>query len=187
MLLVVAQRGKPPTFTPEQSVALRKALEEMRQAKGWTQAQLGDKIGVAQQNASRVLKSGNFGYINATKAARLLGYIGIDAFFEARSVALPRVAADVDPARDTRHAVGMHHARSLGVSERAIELVNRRVDKVNFYSSRWWCTQYLNQQEALDDASRAPSEAISGSEAPTSAAEPPSVRAVRRRRRAKTG
>jgi len=148
--------GKPQNFTPEQNEALRKALLEFKERNELNQEQLGGKLGVEQQNAGRLLsvKGSGFSYQTGTRAARLLGYIGVDAFFEAQGVGLDRRAADPDPTTNSTQADGMRSARAVGISEKAIQLVNRRHAESGFHTSRWWCTQYIAQQDALDEARR---------------------------------
>lgn len=146
--------GKPQNFTDEQNELLRRELVAFKERNGLTQEELGKKLDVEQQSAGRLLsvRGSGFSYVTATRAAQLLGYVGVDAFFLDKGVALGQKAPDVDPTIDARQAQGMVHARALGASEKAIQLVNRRVDKVNYYSAAWWCTRYLEQEEALREA-----------------------------------
>lgn len=147
-------RGKPQNFTPEQNDALRRALNQYMRENQMSQSEMGKILHIEQQNVGRLMNSlaQGFSYTTATRLVRRMGFIGVDAFFEVRSVALDKKAHDVDRNVDARQADAMAHARALGVSEKAIQLVNKRIDKVNYYSSAWWCTQYLNQQESLDEA-----------------------------------
>jgi len=157
MAMARRPRGKPQNFTPEQNDALRKALLDWKDQNELTQQQVGEKLHVEQQGVARLLSAkgdGGFSYQTATRAARILGYIGVDAFFEAVGVALDRRAADPDPTTHPTQADGMRAARIVGVSEKAIIMVNRDVPAGEYHKASWWCTRYQIQQEALDEARR---------------------------------
>lgn len=153
----VKKQGKNPNFTEEQNAVLREALVGFMERNGLNQPAMAKMLKIEQPSVGRYVQAKNptgFAYPVATKVARLAGYIGVDALFAAKGVALDAKATEPDPNVDDRQAMGMVHARALGASERAIQLVNRRVDKVNYYSAAWWCTRYLEQEESLREAMR---------------------------------
>lgn len=84
------KRGRPTVFSPRQNRALRVELTRLLNRFG-SRARLGDAIGVAQQNASRLLNDANsgFSYATATTVAQLAGFVGVDAFFRNRGVDEP--------------------------------------------------------------------------------------------------
>jgi transcriptional regulator with XRE-family HTH domain len=61
----------------------------------YSQRALGEMIGVGQQTAGLLLnnEAAGFSYFSATRLARLCGYAGVDTFFRARGVELPRSSA----------------------------------------------------------------------------------------------
>ena len=159
MMLAMAPKraGKNPNFTDEQNAVLREELMAFMQENDLNQPAMAKKLGIEQPSVGRYVQAKNptgFAYPIATKIARLRGYIGVDALFATRGVALDAKAAEVDPTLHPTQADGMRSARAVRVSEKAIQLVNKRHDPGVFHTAMWWCTQYISQQEALDEARR---------------------------------
>jgi transcriptional regulator with XRE-family HTH domain len=84
-------RGKRSVFSSAQNEVLRAALLELKKRKGLSQTELGELLGVKQQNAGRLLREDatGFSYDSATRLVRKLGFSGVDSFFKAKKVALP--------------------------------------------------------------------------------------------------
>lgn len=100
---MATERGKQQAFTDEQLKALRDSIKEWRarpENKALSQKEVGAKIDVSQQTYSK-FEAGSIGagYHTATKIARLVGFDGIDAFFEDRGVSVPgqKRGAHIDP------------------------------------------------------------------------------------------
>lgn len=83
-------------FTPRQNKALRTALRRLKQTKKLSQLGLGRLLGIAQQNAGRLLtlETAGFSYDTATRLVRESGFDGVDAFFAVKGVAQPGRADD---------------------------------------------------------------------------------------------
>lgn len=94
--------GRPADFTPPQNRALRALLREMEQ-RYTSQRELGELLGIKQQNVSRLLndRDASLSYSTARGLVRLAGHMTVDAFFAARGLAepLPALAVDVPHAR----------------------------------------------------------------------------------------
>lgn len=76
-------------FTAKQNRALRSALLELKTSRKLSQMGLGRLLGIAQQNAGRLLRDRNagFGFNTAARLARELGFGGVEAFFAAKGLA----------------------------------------------------------------------------------------------------
>jgi transcriptional regulator with XRE-family HTH domain len=160
LVLVAEKRGNPPSLTPEQTAALRKDLVAYREREGLTQGQLGEKIGIKQQNVARFEKGSSgasLGMQSATKAAHLLGYISADAYFAARGVALPMPELDavLAAARDENHRMAMLFVTARGAATmRAIATVNHLVPRGEFHSMLAWQKKFTDMQASLDAAAQ---------------------------------
>lgn len=91
------KKGHPKSFTTAQNRALREALASLLKSHG-SQPRLAAALGIKQQNVSRLLtdKRSGFSFSTASTVARLLGFSGVDAFFEVSG--LTRAALE-----DVRH------------------------------------------------------------------------------------
>lgn len=70
---------------------LATALAATRRARGWTQAELADRIGVSRDYVGD-LESGRFG-LQVTRLMRLMGELGVDVV-----LTLPPIADESEPA-----------------------------------------------------------------------------------------
>lgn len=79
--------GKPSVFSRKQNQALRNLLLELRGTYS-SQKALGEALGIAQQNAARLLsdRRAGFAYATASAVVRLAGFAGVDAFFADRGL-----------------------------------------------------------------------------------------------------
>ncbi len=86
------RRGRGPIFSKVQNAALRTALLALT-ARFPSQRSLGFALGLAQQNAGRLIndRRAGFSYVTACAVARLSGFSGVDAFFEANGLPVPGV------------------------------------------------------------------------------------------------
>lgn len=81
--------ARTSVFTVRQNRALRAALRTLRQQRELSQMGLGRLLGIAQQNAGRLLTvdDAGFSYDTATRLVRELGFDGVDAFFTKKGIA----------------------------------------------------------------------------------------------------
>lgn len=81
--------ARASVFTPRQNRALRAALRTLRQQRDLSQMGLGRLLGIAQQNAGRLLTvdDAGFSYDTATRLVRELGFAGVDTFFASKGIA----------------------------------------------------------------------------------------------------
>lgn len=88
--------GHPSVFTSAQNKALRGALRDLAKAESLSQVVLGQRLGISQQVAGRLLgpSKAGFGYGPATRLVTILGFAGVDEFFAAKGVAARPVLED---------------------------------------------------------------------------------------------
>lgn len=85
------KKGHPDVFTAPQNRTLRAELRKLQARRHYSQTALANILGIAQQNAGRLLASeeSGFSYQSATRLARALGYRGVDELFRDKRVELP--------------------------------------------------------------------------------------------------
>lgn len=169
----VRSGGKPQNYTREQNACLRAELEAWRKRSGLTKTAIGPRIGVSQQNVSNFLNNPRSGVSTPTAVAiaQAVGFPSPDDLFAARGVpgfrandASPAPHDPTKAAPEAQQAEGALHARAMRVSERAIQIVDSNVPRGQFHKASWWCQQYIQQQQSLDEAARV----IESSHAPAS-------------------
>lgn len=157
------QKGKSENFSTEQIEALRSACRRYVNENELTQQDLADRlkeregIEIGQQAVGNFLGGGGLNYNNASGVARLLGFAGIDDFFENRDVAsgkreLAKGRKAQEYGGDDQQEFAMRMARQMGVSEKVIEHVNARLGPltVGARQARSWATAYSIEQDAED-------------------------------------
>jgi hypothetical protein len=77
-------------FSVDQNRLLRVAMAKLAETMP-SQKALGDALGLAQQNAGRLMRDrrAGFSYATATALVRLLGFGGVDEFFAKRQPSTP--------------------------------------------------------------------------------------------------
>jgi hypothetical protein len=144
--------GKPEAFSEEENRVLRAALGRLQRDRGVTQRELGELLGIAQQNAGRLLSAngrGGMGRSTANHLARALGYRDAEHLLLEAGVlaAMKQPPAGRWGWRDT--AVGA--ARSMGFDEAAIHAVVSRFtdDGSRFRPMKWWITKIADEDREL--------------------------------------
>ncbi len=98
----VAAGHRATVFSTRQNRALRSALRALKNSRKLSQLSVGHLLGIAQQNAGRLLKSqgAGFSYDTATKLACELGFTGVDEFFRAKRLTAPSEVASARTGTD---------------------------------------------------------------------------------------
>lgn len=100
----------PAVFTDEQNAVLREVLLKFMDRNQLNQPSMAKMLHIEQPSVGRYIQAKNptgFAYPVATKIARLAGYIGVDALFAAKGVALDARATDPDPTTHGTQAQAM--------------------------------------------------------------------------------
>lgn len=144
---------KPETFTPEENAELRKALAELRDRENWSQAKLGDALGIGQQGAGQLLRGGGFGRLTANKLAAFFGYLSGDEFLRARGAMADWTT--VPQGWQTRE-MAVTVARQLGYPEEVIRRVVAKYQESQYSaaSPRWWNDRIVNEAREQEETAR---------------------------------
>lgn len=129
---------------------------QKKERPGYNQTDLGEAIGMTQQNAGNLLRKDDVGlsYPNATRIAQVSGFDGVDEMFRAHAVFDTTVSPEESPA-ETRdpwpnRAGGKRIAKQMGATETAIRRVTERCADA-FYrdrKQRWWVDEFLRETDA---------------------------------------
>lgn len=109
-------------------------------------------LGVSQQTVAKFLSAkGDYGlsYFAATEVARLAGFDGVDAFFDAKGVR-PKSTLERNAWQWREHAITL--ARTNGMRESAIQRVVKRFaeDRYCHATAHWWLERF--RQENADES-----------------------------------
>lgn len=176
---------KPETFTPEENAELRNALKELKEREGWTQAELGDVLGIGQQGAGTLLRGGGFGRFTANKLALRFGYLSGDELLRARgAIANPMT---VPRGWQTRE-MAIANARQLGYPEEVLRRVVVKYQETQYssVSPRWWNDRIVNEAREQEDVAKLtaqrPPQAEQAREERPRPSKPPATSAKRQRK-----
>lgn len=137
-------------FTPEEVELLRNFARKLREERGLTTTQLGELMGVEQQNASTFTKPGATGGISRITANRLAQADDLrDAeelllVLKARAGILEEVVGNVWHSREAARRV----AEAMGVAREAIDAViaQRKAPADARRPVKWWVYQFAHQE-----------------------------------------
>lgn len=144
--------GKRQVFSDRENEVLRAALRRLRDEKELTQKELGELLGMRQQNAGRLVGAAKTGMSRdaANRLARRLGYRDAEHYLLEVGVFS---GLEQPPAgshwRDRDTAVNI--ARKLGYAEEAIQAVIKRFGAHDYSAKvvRWWVDQIVLESLAL--------------------------------------
>ncbi len=150
---MVIRMGKRTDFTPQEVELLRAFAREKKRRDGLTGDQLGQLMGISQQNASEFTKDravGGIGRTTANALAQNCDYQDAEELLRELKQ-LAAIAEDgvgnVWHARDSARRV----AEAAGVASRAIEVVieQRKTPADARRPQKWWLQQFLNQETQM--------------------------------------
>jgi hypothetical protein len=155
MMLAVAhrkpKRGKFETFDDDENAALREELQAYVAKNGLSTNDLKPILLVSQQTAAGYLNgSGGFSRLAARQLCWMLGYEGVDDFLRAKGVFKvgPNRVAGTGPTTPQEFAMTL--ARRVGVTDLAMDRVNKRYEREPHHIERWWLDHYIQEQSAVD-------------------------------------
>lgn len=146
--------GRVRSFDDEEIEVIREVARRIKTERNWSGRELGDAIGIAQQNASRFVahnSTAGMDRTTANKLAEVAGYRDVEhLLLEAGALAEMKPAPTGDEWRE--RDVAMSIARKLGYPQESIDaVVHRYRDNENKYRRlRWWVDQVV-----LESLSRA--------------------------------
>lgn len=133
--------GKRQVFSDEENNVLRAALRKFRDTNDLTQKQIGELLGIEQQNAGRLLAKGRAGMSRdtANKFARTVGFRDAEHFLLENGV----FAQLEEPPQGNpwyQRDAAVTYARKLGYPEAAITAVITRYGSHDYTSKemKWW-------------------------------------------------
>jgi transcriptional regulator with XRE-family HTH domain len=141
--------GHPSDFDIEDQQILREEASRLMKEKGWTKTELGNVLGIKQQNVSRFINA--IGGIRRRTANRLAHAIGFDdaeaLISEGRFMrGLKSTAGNVWSARDSARRM----AAAVGYPAEAIQAVVDRMSDPECAkkSTKWWLEQFMLEDMA---------------------------------------
>lgn len=142
--------GKPEAFSDEENAVLRAEFRRLREQYKWSQTEAGRQIGIAQQNAGRLLGANPESGMSRTTANRLARLCG---FRDAEDLLLHKgVLAEMQPlpggARWRDRDIAVRIARHIGYDAGVIEAVVARYTGAEHQhkSMKWWNVKIVLEQ-----------------------------------------
>jgi len=174
--------GKPEAFTPEENAALRAALVEYKASTGLSDREIGDQIGIEQQNVSAKRKSGGFSRPTAIALVKQLGYPTVEDFLAEKGVLAALKPAPQGSAWGDRD-MAVRIASAMKLDPGAVDaVVKRHTDPA---AKHWPCKRWVDKFIAEDKEWELDGRAGKAPPAPKSRpGKQPKVDAEERRRRA---
>lgn len=151
--------GRTPSFSKAEIEVLRTVARRERSRRDWSGTQLGEAIGIAQQNAGRFVAAGSATGIDrktANMLASLAGYRDVEhLLLEAGVLAEMEQPPGGSPWHDRDAAASI--SLRLGYSKAAIDAVVHRHQEREFTAKplRWWVDRIVIENLALADEPRA--------------------------------
>lgn len=155
--------GKPEAFSDEENAVLRDAFRRLRKERELSQAEAGELVGIAQQNAGRLLSATSRAGMSRTTAnrlARALGFRDAEELLLDANI-LPSGMREPPTGRSWQDRdIAMRIARSvMHYDEPVIQAVLGRFTAPEYQhkSMRWWndriVTEHLARAAEADDVS----------------------------------
>lgn len=147
--------GRSPTYTAEEVELLREVARELKAKNNWTQEQLGDVMGMEQQNAGRFVAARSTTGIDrpaANKLAQRSGFRSAEHLILERGVLAEMESLPQDgPWADRDVAVRI--ARRMGYADEVIDLVVQRFAEATYTSKgmKWWIEKVVLEAVARRD------------------------------------
>lgn len=152
--ILAAKRGKRESFDARENAAMSHVLRTLQEKNGWTQEEVGARIGVNQQNAGKILHGRQgFSRFTAMKLALMCGFDGPDALL--RDLGAKAASGDAPKGWNERDiAVGA--ARRIGYPEAALDAVVGRYQTSEYANrkARWWMDRivwWTNEMSEMEE------------------------------------
>lgn len=156
------KQGKVPNFTVDQVKEIGRALTHFNNRRKITDRELAKEMAqelgmeVTQQTANNARNAKGVQYSTAWAAAKVLGYGGVDEFFEKQGVAFgQRKLGDIrgKDKTDDEKAQARRYAIAMGISDEAIDRYDKRMaDKgITNQPVKRWVDGYSAEQDAITD------------------------------------
>lgn len=152
--------GKPEAFSDAENAVLRAEFRRLREEREWSQAEAGRQIGIAQQNAGRLLGANpevGMSRTTANQLARLCGYRDAEDLLLQKGVLAEMQPVPGGAAWGDRD-IAVRIARRMGYDAGVIEAVIARYTAPEYRhkSMKWWNGKIVLEQmtRATDEAER---------------------------------
>lgn len=135
--------GRHPSFTTEELDVLRSVARQLKEENGWSGAELGARLGIKQQNASRFVAAGSTSGMDrktANELAKAAGFRDVEHLLLEAGVLAEMKQPKQKHALSERE-VAIRVARQLGYPDAAVQAIVARFanDATSFGKPiRWW-------------------------------------------------